>query len=178
MNTLITTIIIGVSLSMDAFSLSLIYGTQGISKRSKIFISTIVGIYHFIMPLLGKFLGTIINMYIILNLNVLVGIIFIIIGFQMIINSLKNEENKITLTIIGIIIFGFSVSLDSFSIGIGLNVINTNYIQAVSLFSLISGVFTYVGLNIGHYLNQKLGKIASIAGGIILLLLAIYYFIK
>ena len=63
MDTFFTTLIIGISLSMDAFSLALIYGTQSISKKNKIILSIIVGIYHFVMPLLGVFLGNIILIY-------------------------------------------------------------------------------------------------------------------
>ena len=33
MNALITTLLVGISLSMDAFSLSLIYGTYGLKKK-------------------------------------------------------------------------------------------------------------------------------------------------
>ena len=54
---IITIILIAVSLSMDAFSLALIYGTQAISKKGKILLSIIVGLYHFIMPLIGLSIG-------------------------------------------------------------------------------------------------------------------------
>ena len=52
--------LMAVSLSMDAFSLALVYGTLGMSKKYKIFLSIIVGMYHFVMPLLGMFLGEVI----------------------------------------------------------------------------------------------------------------------
>ena len=54
---IITIFLIAVSLSMDAFSLALIYGTQGITKKDKVLLSLIVGIYHFIMPLIGVTIG-------------------------------------------------------------------------------------------------------------------------
>ena len=60
MNTLLTIIIIGISLSMDAFSLSLIYGTLGMKEKDKIILSLIVGSYHFIMPLLGLLIGSVV----------------------------------------------------------------------------------------------------------------------
>ena len=47
MDTILTTLIIGISLSMDTFSLSIIYGTKGITKKNKILLSLIVGTYHF-----------------------------------------------------------------------------------------------------------------------------------
>ena len=54
---IITIILIAISLSMDAFSLALIYGTQGIPKKHKLLLATIVGLYHLIMPLIGLTIG-------------------------------------------------------------------------------------------------------------------------
>ncbi len=178
MNTLLTSIIIGISLSMDTFSLSLIYGTMNINNKNKILLSIIVGIYHFIMPLLGLFLGNIINNYIIINLNILIGVIFILISIQMITSIYKKEEQLPPISLLGYLIFGLSVSIDSFSTGIGLNVINPNYIECSTIFMLISSTFTYLGLHLGTTLNQKFGKYSTALGGIILLVLGVIYLLK
>ena len=53
---IILLVIIAVTLSMDAFSLSLAYGTIGLDKKNIILLSCIVGIYHFIMPQNRKFI--------------------------------------------------------------------------------------------------------------------------
>ena len=49
--------LIAVSLSMDAFSLSLAYGTLNVDKSKRILLSIIVGAYHFFMPILGMNVG-------------------------------------------------------------------------------------------------------------------------
>ena len=49
--------IISISLSMDAFSLSLAYGTVSMTKKETTLLSTIVGIYHFFMPIFGMLIG-------------------------------------------------------------------------------------------------------------------------
>jgi len=54
---------IGVSLSMDTFSISLSLGTFNISKRKTLFLSILVGIMHFFMPLFGTILGTKITIF-------------------------------------------------------------------------------------------------------------------
>ena len=153
MDTFFTTLIIGISLSMDAFSLALIYGTQSISKRDKIILSIIVGIYHFVMPLLGVFLGNVILKYLVINLSIVVSIIFLFIGIEMIISSIKDDSHDFVVSIFGFLIFGLSVSIDSFTTGIGLNVINNNYLE----------VF---------------GKLSTIIGGVILIILGIIYFFR
>ena len=64
MGAFFTTLLIAVSLSMDAFSLSLAYGMQQMTKKDKILLSVIVGIYHFFMPLIGLNIGSAILKYI------------------------------------------------------------------------------------------------------------------
>ena len=54
---MILVILIGISLSMDAFSLSLAYGTLNIKNRNINLLTLIVGLYHFFMPLIGMFVG-------------------------------------------------------------------------------------------------------------------------
>jgi len=173
MNTFFTTIIIGISLSMDAFSLSLVYGTEPLSKKNKLSLSIIVGIYHFIMPLIGLFLGNLIINILPFNVNILVSVIFSIIGIDMIYSSIKNKPEPLLISILGFLLFGLSVSITT---GIGMNIINNNYIQVSLIFAIISSLFTYTGLILGNKINKAFGSISSLLGGTILLILAIYYF--
>ena len=90
--------------------------------------------------------------------------------------SLKDKEKVNNLnSFISLIIFGFSVSLDSFSVGITLNTISSNYILAPIVFSIISSSFTFLGLSIGKIINKSFGKLSILLGSIILFVLAIYY---
>lgn len=175
---ILTIILIAVSLSMDAFSLSLLCGTEGINKKDKIILSIIVGIYHFIMPLIGLNIGSFITSKIILNTNILVGVILSLISIEMIISSFKEREEKWIFTIPGFLLFGFSVSIDSLTTGIGLPAITNNYILSSLIFSITSFIFTFLGLNLGNILNQKYGKISTLLGGTILLILGIIYIFK
>lgn len=175
---IITIILIAVSLSMDAFSLALIYGTQGITKKHKILLSLIVGIYHFIMPLIGVAIGTVITKKILVNPNIIVGIILSLIAIEMIISSFKEEDKKFLLTIPGYLLFGLSVSIDSLTTGIGLSLITQKYIFSSLIFAITSLSFTFFGLNIGDRLNKKYGRISTILGGIVLFVLGILYIFK
>lgn len=175
MSSLLTTLIIGVSLSMDAFSLALVYGTTEIGRKNKVLLAIIVGLFHFFMPLIGLYFGSLITRYLIINVGVLVAIIFSVIGGEMIVSGVKGREEKLLVSLVGFLLFGFSVSIDSLTTGIGLNVINSNYLQVATIFALVSGWFTYFGLHLGNKLSLKFGNYATIIGGIILIILGIYY---
>ena len=173
-----TIILIAISLSMDAFSLALIYGTSGITKIDKSILSIVVGVYHFIMPVLGLVIGVIIIKSIPFNSRIIVGIILSLIAIEMIISSIKNKKEKLLLSIPGYLLFGLSVSMDSFTTGIGLSAITKHYLISCFIFAITSFSFTILGLNIGNILTIKYGKISTQIGGIILLIIGIFYILK
>ncbi len=176
MSALFTILVIGICLSMDAFSLALIYGIQGIKEKPKLILSVIVGIYHFIMPLIGMTFGIILTNINILSIDLISSIILIYIGIDLIISNYKKEE-KIELNKTGFFIFGLSVSLDSLTIGIGLKAITNNYILSSVIFSVTSLLFTYIGLSIGNVIGNKVGNYSKTIGGIILILIGLILFI-
>lgn len=166
---------IAVSLSMDAFSLALAYGTNNIQKKDINLLSIIVGIYHFFMPILGMLIGKFIEYIIHFKSDYITLVIFAFIGFNMIIESLKNETDVKNLKLSEMILFGFAVSIDSFSVGIGINSISNNFLVCSLIFSFTSFIFTYIGLILGNKLNKFIGRFATLIGGISLIILGIFF---
>ena len=174
MREIVSILLIGISLSMDTFSLSLTLGTVSENKLIKI-LPLFVGIFHFFMPILGNIIGvTLINL---LNLasNIILGTVLIVLGINLAIHYFKDETAEINLNIIGIIIFALSVSIDSFSVGLGINDITNNYYIASIIFALCSAAFTYLGIIIGKYSSKLIGKYAIILGIFLLLILGIFH---
>ena len=164
---------VAVSLSMDAFSLSLAYGTLGLNVKEMHFLSIIVGIYHFIMPLLGMKLGSIILNIIPVHPDILIFLLLTIIGIQMIIESTKQEKVDKKMGYLESLLFGFAVSIDSFSVGIGILGITHHFITAALIFSLCSYLFTRIGLKLGKNCHQKLGNLATRLGGSCLIVIGV-----
>lgn len=176
MSSFFTILLIGISLSMDAFSLSLVYGMIGMSKKNKVFLSVIVGLYHFIMPLIGLTFGTILDNINIISIDIIASIILIYIGIDLIISNSKKED-KLEITKTGFFLFGLSVSIDSLTVGIGLKAITDNYLLSSTIFSLSSLIFTYLGLTLGNIIGNKIGTYSKTIGGIVLIVIAILLFI-
>lgn len=172
---ILTIVLIAISLSMDAFSLAMLYGTEGIKRKDKLILSIIVGIFHFIMPIIGLSIGSIITNKIIFKHDILEGIILSLIAIEMIISSFKEKEQTFLISIPGFLLFGLSVSIDSLTVGIGLQTITDNYVLSALIFSITSLIFTLLGLNLGNILNQKYGKISTLIGGIILFILGLIH---
>ena len=160
---------------MDAFSLSLAYGTLNLEKKYINLLSIIVGVYHFFMPIIGMWFGSGILSFIKINPNVIVFIVLLIIGIEMIIQSFKNERKVEIMNFFELLMFGFAVSLDSFSVGIGLNSIYDKPLISAIIFSLFAGTFTYLGLIFGKKLSKIFGKISTLIGGSILIIIGLLY---
>ena len=175
---MLVVILIAISLSMDAFSLSLAYGTLNLCKKDVIKLAGTVGIYHFIMPLLGLKIGSLLLNFFHFNPSLIVFLILSFIGVQMIIESFKKETIKNILNVGEILLFGLAVSIDSFSLGISLNVISNNYVFCSLIFSVFSFMFTYLGLVIGTKINNMIGRASTIFGGMILIIIGIIYLFK
>ena len=167
--------LIAISLSMDAFSLSLAYGTLNLPRKEINILSTIVCLYHFFMPILGMYIGEFLITILYINEKIIVLLIFSIIGFNMIFESFKKSETVHRMKKLEIITFGCAVSMDRFSIGIGINNLTSTPIIAALIFMLTSFIFTRLGLVMGVKLNNIFGKYATIFGGLTLIILGICY---
>lgn len=172
---LVSILLIGISLSMDTFSLSLSLGSLVKENIYLKFFPFLVGIFHFFMPIIGNLIGMQIIKTFDIASNIILGLILIFLGINLAIHYFKDEEIKIDLKFLSIILLAFSVSLDSFSVGIGINNLTTKYFLSSLIFSICSFSFTVMGIIIGKYSNKYIGKYANLLGIILLLVLGIYH---
>ncbi len=169
-------VIIALSLSMDAFSLSLAYGTLKLDKKTMLSLSFIVGMYHFVMPIIGMYIGDNIINVIKISPNLVVTFVLSLIGLNMIIDSFKKEEVKV-LKRYELFVFGLAVSIDSFTAGITLKTLSDSIYLGPFLFCISSFIFTFVGLNLGNTINKLLGSLAAFLGGLTLIIIGLNYIV-
>lgn len=169
-------VLIAISLSMDAFSLALSVGTIIKNKRKWALISGIVGIFHFFMPLIGASLGHLFMTNLHIQADFLESIIFFYIAIVMFKDFKKEDDENIDLSFFGIFIFAFGVSLDSFGIGFTFSMDLIRILLAVSIFSIISASFTFMGLMFGDKLQKRIGDYSILFGALIMSILAIINF--
>ena len=174
MISIITILLIAISLSMDTFSLSIAYGTIGIEKKMIFLLSTFVGIFHFFMPMLGNAIGVHLLIKLPINPLFIVGSILILLVFQIIFSHNEIVELK---NILSIFLFAFTVSFDSFSVGVTISEITRYHYFSYFSFAIVSFVFTFVGLKFGKIINMKYEQSAKYIGICILFVLGMYYII-
>ena len=167
--------LIGVSLAMDAFTISICKGIRNNSFKTGITVTSFFAVFQFIMPIIGFYIGNILSNRIINYQSYFSSILLIIIGILMIkedkIDKIDNKLNYKELIILSI-----ATSIDALVIGISFSFIKNN----IFISSTIIGITTFIICNIGYYLgsllNKKFHQYANIIGGITLILIGIKLF--
>ncbi len=166
--------LMAIALGMDAFSMSIGVGLQGISTVQTGQLSFIVGVLHIILPLLGIYLGQILGAFAGSIATYFGAAVLIILGAKMIYEEFKDEEEEITLKAgWQFIVLPVSVSLDSLSIGFSLGTFGIQKLFFVTgVFGLVAAAMTAAGVALGLKIGHAIEK-TSILGGTILMILGV-----
>ena len=182
---LFNSILLGIGLAMDAFSVSLANGIhEPFMRRKKIFlISGTFGFFQFLMPLLG-WLGVngIADLFQVIWFYVPWISLFVLtaLGLMMIKEGLTGEEEEVQLKtgFWNLMIQAIATSMDALSAGF---TIACYRVEEAFFCSVIIGVVTFgichFGILFGRTFGMKLADKASIAGGLILIFIGIEIFL-
>ena len=197
---LIQIILLGIGLSMDAFSVALTDGLiyVDINKKKSFFIAGVFGVMQALMPLAGFWLVELIEIIAgdiagekAGNITALVVVwiafaLLLFIGGKMLIESIiemrkpKEEKQERKFSYKEVIIYGFATAIDALAAGVtmhtGLSSTVTVWLH-VSIILVLTFSISLVGLFLGKQIMKLFkGKyeISGIIGGIILILLAVW----
>ena len=165
---IIDIILIAISLSMDAFAVSICKGItiQNNRLHKSLVIAIFFGLFQAIMPILGYKFGSIFN---IANIDHWISFIILsIIGFKMMRDAIIKEDNiDDKLDIKTLILLSIATSIDAFIIGISFSFLHVNIYLSIT----IIGIITFILCFIGSYLSSKINNNSrnyQIVGGLTL----------
>ena len=173
---LLNSVLLGVGLAMDAFSVSLAGGLADphMSAKRSAAIAGTFGAFQFLMPMAGWFLvHTAVELFSVLDRFVpwIAMALLAIIGGKMLYEGVRGgEEETARLSAAGLFVAGIATSIDALSVGF-----TTADYQAGAAFaeSLIIGTVTFaiclMGLKIGARVGSRLAGKAQILGGAVLI---------
>jgi len=176
MNPILIYFFMGISLSVDAFFLSLSLGMNILTEKKKTLLPILIGIMHFLMPQMGTKIGSFFIKYLTINSNIISSLIFFLLAIEMIWNE-KKEQQPLSIHLETLLLLAFAVSIDSLSVGIAFGLNKENSILPSSLFMFESYCFTKLGFLLGRKLKEKHQKIGTIIGISIMILISIKYLI-
>ncbi len=176
--------IIGISLAMDAFGVTLGIGINKNIKKQKILMYVLLcSFFQFLFAFLGGIFGYCFNTYITALPSTAGAIIMITIGSMMIIDGVRKKENFFIFKTSTILLLAVSVSIDALIIGFTV-LFNVNNYIILTINSIYIGLITLLLCTLATFLCSIFTKVnciekySNFIGGISLILLGIKMLIK
>ena len=183
----LSSILLGVGLAMDAFSVSIANGLNEpfMRRRKMLTVSAVFAFCQFAMPLIGWFcVSTFVHYFTAFEpfIPYIALALLAFIGGKMIYDGVTCDdtcEECRAVGVVGLILQGIATSIDALSVGFTIS--DYNFLGA-TLSSLLIGAVTFVicfaGIVIGKRVGNSISGKASVFGGIILILIGFEIFIS
>ena len=179
-------VLLGVGLAMDAFSVSLANGlTEPKMKRNKMCgVAGTFGFFQALMPMIGWLcVHTIVQYFRVFEKFIpwIALILLLFIGGKMLIEGIKNNDEEVEKTKVGLVallVQGIATSIDALSVGFTISEYGLLMaLVAALIIALVTFIICMIGLFIGKKMGTKLAGKANILGGIILIFIGIEIFV-
>ena len=174
---LLSLFLIAVGLSMDAFAVSVCKGLA--TPKYKLKYSLICGAwfggFQAPMPAVGYLLGVNFKKYITAIDHWIAFVLLALIGFNMIREALKNDDEGAdpSFTAKSMSLLAVATSIDALAIGITFAFLDVNIVAAVLFIGVCTFVISAAGVKIGSAFGTRFKSKAEIAGGAILIILGL-----
>ncbi len=181
----VNSILLGVGLSMDAFSVSLANGLNEprMRKVKMLSIAFTFAFFQAAMPLIGWVcVHTVVEQFTAFEkfIPFIALILLLYIGGSMLKDALKNKDEKISHQRVGVLALlmqGIATSIDALSVGF--TIANYDFLMALVsalVIALVTFIVCVIGLVLGRNFGTRFSSKATAFGGIILILIGIEIF--
>ena len=172
----------GVGLSMDAFAVAICkgLGMRKVNYKQMLLIALFFGGFQALMPLLGWLLGRQFEQYITSIDHWIAFALLVLIGANMLREARKEDDTADTETVYDaplplgqLLLMAIATSIDALAVGISFAFLGVNIWLAIAVIGTTTFLISAAGVFIGNRFGNRYEKRATIAGGIILILLGI-----
>ncbi len=169
--------LVAVGLSMDAFAVAVCKGlaTGKVRLRHMLIPGVWFGAFQALMPLIGYFLGSRFEKYIVSVDHWIAFVLLAGIGVNMLREALKNEESgeDASLAVKVMLPLALATSIDALAVGVTFGFLQVRIVPAVCFIGAVTFLLSAAGVKIGSLFGERWRKGAQIAGGVILILLGL-----
>jgi putative Mn2+ efflux pump MntP len=175
----VETLFIAVALGCDAFAVGLGVGTRFCLPRQVFRLSFHFGLFQFLMPLAGCFIG-----------QNLVGFardwapwvafgLLALIGGKMTYESLRPEKHEQVQDCgadptrgFSLVALSLATSMDALGVGFGLGILGQGLFFSATVIGIVACTMTWAAMRLGNQLSAAFGRRMETAGGLILIAIA------
>ena len=182
----LTSALLGISLAMDAFSVSLANGLNEprMNTRKAGLVAGMFSFCQFAMPLIGWFLVHTVATYFEVFQKFIPWIALLLLSFiggKMLVDGIKHKEGEseaVPVGFVALFVQGIATSIDALSVGFTISDYGVREALVCCLvIAAVTFVLCFAGVYIGKKFGTKIAGKASIFGGIILIAIGIEIFL-
>lgn len=172
--------LIGVGLSMDAFAVSVCkgLGMHRVNYAHTLVIALFFGVFQGLMPIIGWLVGSAFAVYVTAVDHWIAFALLAFVGGKMLWDAFHDEgeeEDDETSTqkldLRELFMLAIATSIDALAVGITFAFLRVDIVMSVGLISATTFVLALAGVVVGHRFGARYEKAATIAGGIVLVLI-------
>lgn len=175
-------ILTAMGLSMDAFAVAMCKGLalKKVGAKEGLITGIWFGGFQALMPIIGYFLGSTFEGYIMQFDHWVAFILLSVIGGNMIKESLSDEEecSDNGLSVKSMFPMAIATSIDALAVGITFAFLKVNIAFSALLIGCITFILSAIGIKAGNIFGTKYKSKAELMGGIILIFLGIKILIE
>ena len=173
----LTVILLGVGLAMDAFAVSI---CKGLAMRAPPVKACLVigfwfGFFQFLMPVIGYYLGSAFYSVISAYAYIVAFVLLVLIGANMIREAFSADEEDVD-SDIGMrtmLLLAIATSIDALAVGISMAMDGADIFSSALVIGVVTFLISFVGVKIGGVFGNVFGNKANILGGVILILIGL-----
>jgi putative Mn2+ efflux pump MntP len=173
--TWLTTLIIAVGLGMDAFAVALAVGCRRrtLAFRPLFRLSFHFGLFQFLMPLVGWYVGAQVDQYFLAVDHWIAFILLALIGAKMIRESFADSEDPCAAgdptRKWSLVALSVATSIDALAVGLSMAMIGVDVWFPSVIIGIVALIMTAVGMIFGRQLGVRFGRRMELVGGLILI---------
>ena len=180
-------VLLGIGLAADAFSVSVVNGTADTNMKSKkaFLIAGTFALFQALMPLTGWFMSSkLISGFTFLKkfVPVVSQVLLMYLGMKIIVDGVEDrpdDDGNSELDLKTLFVQAFATSVDALMAG--LTIAEYGFVMALvcsCIIAAVTFVICFVGVHLGRGLGMKLLGKATLFGGLMLIFIAIENFIR
>lgn len=174
--------LLALGLSMDAFAVALCKGLcmSRVNWKHAAIIAAFFGGFQAGMPLLGWLLGKQFAQYIQNFDHWIAFVLLVIIGGKMLLEAIKERNEEVSCDVCDtkldykeLTLMAVATSIDALAVGVTLAFLSVQIVPSVAFIGVTTFVLSFGGVAIGNRFGLRHRYKAQIAGGVVLILIAI-----
>lgn len=172
-------LLVALALGCDAFAVGMGVGTRFCSPRQVFRLSFHFGLFQFMMPLIGWFLGqNVVGFTRQWGPWIAFGVLFFI-GARAFYESFRDEgprpgeECSDPTRGFSLVVLSVATSMDALGVGFSLGMLGESLLMASVWIGIAAAAMTWTAMELGNRLSAKFGKRMETVGGIVLMAIAV-----